>query len=151
MDKKEAYEAYIKPSTNIGYGGWLNYFRQYRDPEKMKKLEKSSKEYSLEYAKQSLDPGLESMVIEEKLEALINAEIAKEDEEFRRYNKALYEEEFEILKEIKGGWRDYFEKKRRQWWKQQYSKADIRILDDRFSEVLEMLIPPEQKNAEAEQ
>jgi DNA phosphorothioation-dependent restriction protein DptG len=71
----------------------------------------------------------------EKLNTIIDAEIAEEDEKYRAF----------LEQRQQGRWPkeyspNYDEMMREDWWREQYRKANVEILDDRFEDALRLLL-----------
>jgi len=143
-DKDEVYNKLL--TDKITKHDWEVHSNYYRTPEMRKVLERGLKVTAKDF--KSPNKATWAMVESEKLDEVIDKEIAKKDPEFSVFKNLL--ENDPKNKKLQQFNPHYLDIKRGLWWQEQYKKAKIEIKDDRFKDVLQMLIPTaeEKKNSQ---
>jgi len=134
-DKDEVYNKLL--TDKITKHDWEVHHNYYRTPEMRKVLERGLTVTADDFKKPN--KATRAMVESQKLDEAIDKEIAKKDPEFAEY-KTLSENDPKN-KKLQQFNPNYLDIKRGLWWQEQYKKAKIEIKDDRFRDVLRMLIP----------
>lgn len=132
MDSRAAYETYLK--SKLPYEQWLVHVQYYNTPQKIKMLEDLANQKPEDWDKP--DPGIKSTLVEDKLNHVIDLDIAKKDEKFQKYLVAKAAKDSKSMSEIEGDNPLYVEAKRQQWWNQRTCKANIHVLVPEFQGVV---------------
>lgn len=83
------------------------------------------------------------MLIGEKLDLKMDADLARTDPEFAVYHAARKSKDIVTMKKFEKKNPNYLQAKRADWWRTQYKKADMQILDKRYDDVLQNLLDPQ--------
>ena len=116
---------------------WEIQHNYYRTPEMRKALEDGLKISGDDLRKPNI--ASRAMVEREEINKYIDLEISNKDSEFAEYKNIL--EKDPKNKKLQKFDPNYIEAQRHRWWQEQYKKSKIEIKDDRFKDVIQMLMP----------
>jgi len=129
QDKDLVYDKMLKGIlTKAEWEVDLNY---YSTPERRKMLE--------QYANQTVQdlqkppPGISAIVVNDKIDARIDAFIAKNDTNFANYIKLAASTNYAEIN-LKYPL-NYLAMKRAEWWREQYRKAAVNFYDDKYKQI----------------
>lgn len=133
-DARKVYDTFLFDRMTLQE--WEVQARYYRTPGRRRALERALEETGDDLS--NPDAGVRAMVEGEKLGEAIDAEIAKDDPSFAEY---LELRGSNVIGEQQGEYPPYYlEGTRAKWWSEQYRDANIEILDERYNEVLHLLV-----------
>jgi hypothetical protein len=125
---------------------WEIHLNYYRTPERRKILEDALKQTCEDLRK--LDKGtrigIRAMLVNEKMNQAIDQEIMKTDSQFVKFKALLREDE--KSDNLRSRASQYINSKRKDWWRDQYSKAKIQVKDDRFQDIVNRLLPSDPRS-----
>lgn len=129
---------------------WKVFKIVYNTSEKIEKARRMIPK-NLEHLKKLSFLSYKEELLYKKLESKITAQVYVSDKEImdyykQKYGKSVNPPDFlEVKNDLK---RELLEKKKNikihQWWQEQFKKAKIEIKDNRFKDVINMLIPPKE-------
>jgi hypothetical protein len=133
-EEKRLYETYL--SKLMSYEEWLVHKQYYHSAQRIAMLENFANITPEGYRKAT---EIRALVANEKLDLEIDADLARTDQEFAAYNQARRSKDVETMQRIEKRNPFYLQAKRAEWWRHQYAKADIQILDKKYLDVLQNL------------
>jgi len=150
-EEKKIYEQEL--SSLMTYEEWTGHRRCYNTIEKIGWIEKSLPQTAEDLYKPN--PAIEAWLLGEKFRDRITKDVSVTAEELRDYYNIVYEGveskptfaevKKQLEKELLKGKKQRREK---EWWQEQYKKAKIEIKDERFKDVIDMLLPFEERELE---
>ena len=138
VTEAEAYETHL--SKLMTPEEWLVHRQYYHTPKRIALLEQLDDMTLDELMKP--DAGTRALVLDEKLNQKIDESIARQDPVFAEYAQARALNNLSRMREIDKDDPAYLSGKRAEWWRQEYARAGIRILDKRFQDVFAQITRP---------
>lgn len=134
MDEQAAYEQFV--ARSMSREEWTIQLHYYRTPARRQILVNTMSQGASDLSRP--DAGFADVLRQEKMNDAVDREIAIGDAEFRRYREALAKGE-----KPEGRFPpNYLEMKRHEWWADQYRKANITVMDERYRPVVDSLRSP---------
>lgn len=131
MDEQAAYQQFVAHS--MSREEWTIQLHYYRTPERRQILVNTMNQSASDLSRPAA--GFADVLRQEKMNDAVDREIAARDAEFQRYKEALAKGE-----KPEGRFPpNYLEIKRHEWWTDQYRKANIIIIDERYRSVVDSL------------